>query len=50
MDDDPLGLCRYIKELLGDVSMRRAFVNRAQAYLRENYNQKEKLSAYLASL
>lgn len=50
VDDDPLVLCRYIKELLGDVSMRRAFVNRAQAYLRENYNQKEKLSAYLASL
>ena len=50
VDDDPIVLCRYIKELLGDASMRRSFVNRAQAYLRENYNQKEKLSAYLLSL
>ena len=50
VNDDPEALCRYITELLGDASMRRNFVNRAQAYLRENYNQKEKLSAYLLSL
>lgn len=50
VNDAPEALCRYITELLGDASMRRNFVNRAQAYLRENYNQKEKLSAYLASL
>ena len=50
VDDDPAHLCEYIKGLLGDYSMRRNFVKRAQAYLRENYNQKEKLSAYLASL
>lgn len=50
VDDDPKALCRYITELLGDASVRRNFVNRAQAYLRENYNQKEKLSAYLLSL
>ena len=50
VDDNPMALCRYIKELLEDSSMRRRFVERAQEYLRKNYNQKEKLSAYLASL
>ena len=50
VDDDPMTLCRYIKELLDDASMRRRFVDSAQKYLRENYNQKEKLSAYLSSL
>lgn len=50
VDDDPKVLCRYITELLGDASVRRNFVNCAQAYLRENYNQKEKLSAYMLSL
>jgi uncharacterized 44.6 kDa protein in cps region len=50
VDDNPMALCRYIKELLGDASMRRRFVDSAQKYLRENYNQKEKLSAYLSSL
>ena len=50
VDDNPMALCRYIKELLEDSFMRRRFVERAQEYLRKNYNQKEKLSAYLASL
>lgn len=50
VDDDPMILCRYIKELLDDASMRKRFVDSAQKYLRENYNQKEKLSAYLSSL
>lgn len=50
VSDNPRILSGYIKELFEDSSMRRNFVKSAQQYLKENYDQQEKLAAYLMTL